>query len=234
MRLNLCLLLGLCLALALSACSESGTAAIQAGKAGAPETEDQKVLYVLGQLLGQNIENAGFTESDMAPVLLGLSDKALKRPSQVSLDEYGPKLDAFMNARMQTAVAAELTESQAFIEKQAQATGATRTASGIIIQNITAGTGATPAATDTVRVHYHGTLRDGTVFDSSVDRGEPVSFPLNQVIPCWTEGVQQIRLGGKARLTCPADLAYGPGGRPGIPGNAVLTFEVELLEINPK
>jgi FKBP-type peptidyl-prolyl cis-trans isomerase len=226
------LLASLCFGIVVSACSESGSAAVQGGAP--PETEDQKILYVLGQFLGQNIENAGFSESDMAPILRGLSDKALKRPALVSLDEYGPKLDTFMSTRMQAAAAAELTEGQAYIEKQAQAQGAVRTASGIIIQSMTAGSGASPTATDTVRVHYHGTLRDGSVFDSSVDRGEPVSFPLNQVIPCWTEGVQQIRLGGKSRLTCPPNLAYGAGGRPGIPGNAALTFEVELLEINPK
>jgi FKBP-type peptidyl-prolyl cis-trans isomerase len=228
----MCLLAALCFGIVLTACSESGSAAVQGGAP--PETEDQKILYVLGQLLGQNIENAGLSESELAPVLRGLSDKALKRPALVSLEEYGPKLDAFMNSRMQASAAAELAESQAFIEKQAQVQGAVRTASGIVIQSMTAGNGASPTATDTVRVHYHGTLRDGTVFDSSVDRGEPVSFPLNQVIPCWTEGVQQIRLGGKSRLTCPPNLAYGPAGRPGIPGNAALTFEVELLEINPR
>jgi FKBP-type peptidyl-prolyl cis-trans isomerase len=164
-------------------------------------------------------------------VLLGLSDSALKRPAKVNVDQYGPKLDAFMEAHVKAAAAAELTESQAFLEKQAKAQGAVRTASGIIIQDISAGTGATPTAQDTVRVHYHGTLRDGSVFDSSVARGQPATFPLNQVIPCWTEGVQHIRVGGKARLTCPPNLAYGAEGRPGIPGNAVLTFEVELLEI---
>jgi FKBP-type peptidyl-prolyl cis-trans isomerase len=93
------------------------------------------------------------------------------------------------------------------------------------------GTGANPAASDTVRVHYHGTLRDGTVFDSSVDRGEPISFPLMGVIPCWTEGVQKIRVGGKAKLGCPAEIAYGESGTGPIPGGATLLFEVELLGI---
>jgi FKBP-type peptidyl-prolyl cis-trans isomerase FkpA len=97
---------------------------------------------------------------------------------------------------------------------------------------VAAGTGASPKATDTVNVHYHGTLRDGSVFDSSVDRGEPISFPLNGVIPCWTEGLQKMKVGGKAKLVCPSDIAYGDGGRPPqIPGGATLVFEVELLEV---
>ena len=109
--------------------------------------------------------------------------------------------------------------------------GAVRTASGLVITEIEAGTGASPTATDTVTVHYHGTLRDGTVFDSSVERGAPTSFPLNQVISCWTEGVQLMKVGGKNRLVCPSDTAYGDQGRPGIPPGAVLVFEVELLGI---
>ncbi|MDH5252936.1 MAG: FKBP-type peptidyl-prolyl cis-trans isomerase, partial [Nitrospira sp.] len=120
----------------------------------------------------------------------------------------------------------------AFLTKAASEKGATKTESGIIITTMKAGSGATPKATDTVKVHYHGTLIDGTVFDSSVKRGEPATFPLNQVIKCWTEGVQQIKVGGKSRLVCPSDLAYGERGSPPVikPG-ATLIFEVELLEI---
>ena len=96
------------------------------------------------------------------------------------------------------------------------------------------GTGDSPKDTDTVKVHYHGTLRDGTVFDSSVERGTPAQFPLNRVIPCWTEGVQKMKVGGKGRLTCPASIAYGDrGAPPKIKPGAALAFEVELLEIVP-
>ena len=104
-------------------------------------------------------------------------------------------------------------------------------ASGIVIQEVSAGTGAQPTAEDVVQVHYHGTLRDGSVFDSSVERDEPAIFPLSGVIPCWTEGVQTMRVGGESRLVCPPDLAYGANPPPGIPPNAALVFEVELLEI---
>jgi FKBP-type peptidyl-prolyl cis-trans isomerase FkpA len=100
------------------------------------------------------------------------------------------------------------------------------------ITQLVEGTGANPTASDVVVVHYHGTFADGSVFDSSVQRGEPARFPLNRVIPCWTQGVQQIKVGGKAKLVCPPELAYGAAGHPPrIPPNATLTFEVELLGI---
>jgi FKBP-type peptidyl-prolyl cis-trans isomerase FkpA len=104
--------------------------------------------------------------------------------------------------------------------------------SGVVVQTLVKGTGATPKATDSVKVNYRGTLADGTEFDSSYKRGQPASFPLNRVIPCWTEGVQTMQVGGKVRLTCPSATAYGARGVPGtIPPNATLTFEVELLGI---
>ena len=106
-----------------------------------------------------------------------------------------------------------------------------KTASGIGITTLKEGTGASPKASDTVKVHYRGTLTDGKEFDSSYKRGQPASFPLNRVIPCWTEGVQTMKLGGKAKLVCPSNLAYGARGVPGIPPNSTLIFEVELLDI---
>jgi FKBP-type peptidyl-prolyl cis-trans isomerase len=101
----------------------------------------------------------------------------------------------------------------------------------MITQVLVAGEGAQPGPTDEVKVHYHGTLRDGTVFDSSVDRGTPAQFPLDRVIPCWTEAVTQMKVGGKSRIVCPASIAYGSRGMGAIPGDAALVFEVELLEI---
>ena len=102
----------------------------------------------------------------------------------------------------------------------------------MVIKPTKEGTGAQPAATDQVKVHYEGRLIDGKVFDSSIARGEPATFPLNGVIPCWTEGVQAMKVGGKAQLTCPAELAYGPNGHPpAIPPQSTLVFDVELIEI---
>ena len=104
--------------------------------------------------------------------------------------------------------------------------------SGVIIEHIKEGTGASPVASDTVVAHYRGTLADGTEFDSSYKRGEPIAFPLSRVVPCWTQGMQKIKVGGKARLTCPSATAYGDRGIPGvIPGGATLSFEVELVSI---
>ena len=231
MQLNVRLLAVVYLGFAALCGAEPKQAAPQSTTANALQTDDQKILYTLGQILGRDIESARLTEAEMASVLLGISDSALHRPAKVNIDQYGPQLQAFMDAHIKAAAAGELKESEAFLEEQAKAQGAVRTPSGIILREITPGTGDTPTAQDTVKVHYHGTLRDGSVFDSSVNRGQPATFRLNQVIPCWTEGVQHIKVGGKTRLTCPPNLAYGADGRPGIPGNAVLTFEVELLEV---
>jgi FKBP-type peptidyl-prolyl cis-trans isomerase FkpA len=110
--------------------------------------------------------------------------------------------------------------------------GAVVTSSGLVFLSLKDGSGASPAATDTVRVHYRGTFTDGREFDSSLSRGQPASFPLNRVIKCWTEGLQRMKVGGKARLTCPSAIAYGERGAGGvIPPNSVLQFEVELLAI---
>src|ERR1019366_9656177 len=122
--------------------------------------------------------------------------------------------------------------SAAYLEKAAAEPGAVKTPSGLIYHELTAGSGESPAATDVVKVNYRGTLVDGTEFDSSYKRNEPIEFPLNQVIPCWTEGVQRMKVGGKARLVCPSAIAYGAAGRPPvIPAKATLVFEIELLGI---
>lgn len=196
-----------------------------------PETDDQKILNALGQALAQNVVEADLTAEELAFLQRGLNDAVLGQEALVDLEEFGPRIQDFMQQRAAVVAEAELVQATAFLEEQASADGAERTESGIVILEMTAGTGDSPTAEDTVQVHYHGTLRDGTVFDSSVDRGEPATFPLSGVIPCWTEGLQHIAVGGKSRLVCPPDLAYGPQGPPGIPGNAALVFEVELLDI---
>jgi len=120
--------------------------------------------------------------------------------------------------------------------KAAKESGAVVTASGLVYKSIKEGSGASPKATDTVKVHYKGTFPDGKEFDSSYKSGGPAEFPLNGVIKCWTEGVQMMKVGGKAKLTCPAPIAYGERGAGGglIPPNATLVFEVELLGVNGK
>ena len=124
-------------------------------------------------------------------------------------------------------------KGQEFANNVAKQKDATTTPSGIVIRSITAGSGANPAPDDVVKVHYEGKLIDGTVFDSSIQRGEPAEFPLNQVVPCWKEALQKLKKGGKAQVVCPSDVAYGDHGQPPtIPPGATLTFEVELLDFH--
>lgn len=200
-----------------------------------PATEDQKTLYALGIAISQSLGNFALSESELEFVKAGIADGVLKRTRKVDLQAYGPKIQQLQQSRAATVAEVEKKSGAAFLAKAAAEADATKTDSGLVIKTIKAGTGALPKATDTVKVHYHGTLIDGTVFDSSVARGEPASFGMDQVVKCWTEGLQHIKVGGKSRLVCPAALAYGDrGAPPQIKPGATLVFEVELLEIVKK
>ncbi len=198
-----------------------------------PANDDQKTLYALGLALSQSIGTFSLTEAELDMVKNGMTDGVLKRTPKVDLQTFGPKIQQLQQARLTLVAEGEKKVGAAFTAKAAAEKGSIKTESGIVITPIKPGTGATPKATDTVKVHYHGTLTDGTVFDSSIKRGEPASFPLDKVIKCWTEGVQQIKVGGKSRLICPSNLAYGDTNPPGSPikPGSTLVFEVELLEI---
>jgi FKBP-type peptidyl-prolyl cis-trans isomerase FkpA len=197
-----------------------------------PTTDDQKTLYALGLAISQSLATFTLSEAELDFVKSGISDGVLKRPQKVDLQTFGPKIQQLQQARATALAETEKKAGAAFLAKVAAEKGAIKTESGIVIVPLKAGSGPAPKATDTVKVHYHGTLTDGTVFDSSVRRGEPATFPLGQVIKCWTEGVQHIKVGGKSKLVCPANLAYGDRGSPPVikPG-ATLVFEVELLDI---
>jgi FKBP-type peptidyl-prolyl cis-trans isomerase len=195
------------------------------------QTDQDKTFYALGLAIGGNIKEFKLTAAELAFVTAGLSDSVLGKQAKVDLNTYGPKIQGIATERAAQAATAEKQAAGAFIAERAKEPGAQRSASGMIYIPVKEGTGANPTASSTVKVHYHGTLRDGTVFDSSVQRGQPISFPLNGVIPCWTEGVQKMKVGGKAKLVCPSDTAYGDQGSGPIPGGATLVFEVELLEI---
>jgi FKBP-type peptidyl-prolyl cis-trans isomerase len=215
---------------------EPAGAAASAGAsdAGALGTDDQKTIYALGLALARELDPFDLTEAEIGTLEQGLRDGVLGRTPQVDLETQGPQIQTLAKARLAAASAEESTASEAFLATAATAPGAQKLESGLVYQEVSAGTGDSPKATDTVKVHYHGTLRDGTVFDSSVDRGTPAQFPLDRVIPCWSEGVQKMKVGGKGKLTCPASTAYGDrGAPPKIQPGAALAFEVELLEIVP-
>ena len=201
---------------------------------GAPAltNDDERVLYTLGVVLGDNIGEFQLTEAEFELVAAGMRDAVTGVPPRVEVDLYGPQIQRLANERASAGVDEEKLAATEFADEIAAKPGAERTDSGLVFVPITEGNGEFPTAADTVTVHYHGTLRDGSVFDSSVERGMPATFPLNGVISCWTEGVPKISVGGKAELLCPSDIAYGDEGRPPtIPGGAALLFEVELIAI---
>ena len=195
-------------------------------------TDDQKAFYSLGVLMSQQIDSFSLTADELALVQKGLADGVAKAKPVTDPEASKAKLQEIAQARFKVAADKAASAGVAFLDKASKDAGAVKTTSGIVIKHSKEGTGAQPKATDQVKVHYEGRLIDGKVFDSSVARGEPATFPLNGVIPCWTEGVQAMKVGGKAQLICPAELAYGPNGSPpSIPPQATLVFDVELLEI---
>ena len=221
--------------IAVFACFIAGSAiAADAPKAAAPaaaKSADQKVLYFLGQAVSSKIKQFEFTKEESKYIIQGFSEALAGQKSKAD-ETYGMKLNAYLAKKQEAIVAKQKSASKPFLDKMAKEKGAVKLPSGVVYIPVKEGTGVNPKATDMVKVHYHGTFPDGKVFDSSVDRGTPAEFPLSGVIPCWTEGVQKIKVGGKARLVCPSDTAYGDQGAGGaIPGGATLVFEVELLEI---
>ena len=219
--------------LACQKATEAGPGAA-APAAGEFATEDQKTVYALGLALARELEPFDLTEVEIGTLEQGLRDGALDRPPKVDLETQGPQIQALAKARLAAASVEETKASESFLAAAAAEKGAEKLASGLVFLDVKPGTGASPKVSDTVKVHYHGTLRDGTVFDSSVGRGTPAQFPLDRVIPCWTEGVQKMKVGGKSKLSCPASIAYGDrGAPPKIKPGAALAFDVELLEIVP-
>jgi FKBP-type peptidyl-prolyl cis-trans isomerase FkpA len=212
-----------------------GTAYHATAGAADPSTEEQKTFYALGLIISQSLAPFALSESELDLVRAGMTDGVLKKTPKVDLPTYGPKVNQVQQTRAAAQAETEKKAGAAFLTKAAAEPGAKKTESGAIITTIKEGKGEQPKATDTVKVHYHGTLIDGTVFDSSVKRGEPATFPLNQVIKCWTEALPLVKVGGKSKVVCPSAIAYGDrGSPPTIKPGATLIFEVELLDIVKK
>jgi FKBP-type peptidyl-prolyl cis-trans isomerase len=215
-------------AVTLSACAD----AAKKQKEEAPMTPEQKALHSLGVLMSQNIASFQLTAEEVEFVKRGLGDGVTGKVKPEDVQSEIPKLQELERTRVSAKNEKLAADGTAFLDKASKEAGVTKTTSGMLIKHTQEGKGASPSATDQVKVHYEGRLIDGKVFDSSVQRGEPATFPLNGVIPCWTEGLQAMKVGGKAQLTCPPDMAYGPEGRPPtIPPQATLVFDVELIEI---
>jgi len=203
-----------------------------AARAEAPKDEKDELFYSLGVMFAQTLGEFQLSEEELALVMKGVKESVAGTAAPLDMQSLQPRIAALHRERATVAAAGERAASEAFVAEAAAQPGVEKTESGIVISIFEPGEGASPKVTDTVKVHYHGTLRNGTVFDSSRDRGVPVEFPLNGVIPCWKEGVQKMKVGGKARLVCPSDLAYGDrGAPPKIPGGAALVFEIDLLSI---
>ena len=217
---------------ALSACKPKDAKVEEKVTQSTAMSEEDKAFYSLGALISQSLKTFEMSPKELELVKEGLSDGIGNKTLKAEPDKYRSGLQEIQQTRAAAAGKKEADLGKAFLEKAAGEPGATKTASGIVLKELKAGTGASPRPTDTVKVHYHGTLIDGQVFDSSVQRGEPATFPLNGVIPCWTEGLQKMKVGGKTRLVCPAALAYGDrGSPPAIKPGATLVFDVELLGI---
>ena len=199
------------------------------------KSDEEKSLYAIGYLMGsRNLQPLSLKPHELDVVRRGLSDGATGKKAQVEPDQQMEKINAFAQARSAAGAEKEKVAGRGYADKAAKEPGAVKLPSGLVLKTLTPGNGPSPSATDKVKVNYEGRLTNGTVFDSSYKRGQPAEFGLNQVIRCWTEGVQKMKVGEKARLVCPSDIAYGDHGHPPtIPGGATLVFDVELLGITP-
>ncbi len=198
------------------------------------ETIDQKVSYFVGLQMGSQLAQDASLEVDMDSLAAGISDALAGKESRVSQADLMTALQAKRaeaQAASQAKAQANLEAGKAFLAQNGQRPEVTTTASGLQYEILTAGTGPKPTSSQRVKVHYHGTLIDGTVFDSSVQRGEPSEFGVTQVIKGWIEGLQLMPQGSKWKLYIPADLAYGNVDKGTIPPGSTLIFEVELLEV---
>lgn len=232
-------LIALAVAGALVGCSSPQDAAPEDP---ALESTDEKVSYGMGLVMGERMGN-DLPDLQMDQFLQGIQhghagDEEQTRMSREEIQEalmaYQTQLQEQESAQTEELAQKNREAGEEFLAENAERDGVETTDSGLQYEILEEGNGEKPGADDRVKVHYTGELISGEVFDSSRERGEPVTFGLNQVIPGWTEGLQLMSEGSRAKLYIPADLAYGPGGNQRIGPNETLVFDVELLEINPE
>ncbi len=202
----------------------------------APKTEDEKAVYALGYAVAQNLKAFNLSPAEVKVLVASLTAALANETPAFDVKAYREKLNAMAQSRTAARAAKEREASTKFLADAAAQKGAQKKASGLVYQETKAGSGDAPTTKDKVKVQYTGRRRDGSVFDSSIERGQPADYPLGRMIACWTEGIQLMKPGGKAVLTCPADLAYGDTGLPPGSGDmiapgAALQFEIELLGV---
>ncbi len=209
-----------------------GFSAISCSKSKEPKTEEEKTFYSIGTMFGSRLIQLSMSDAEIDALASGLRDAAKGEKQKVDPMAYQQKIQEIFKSRMEKQAVDVKKKGAEFLENFVKKEGAQKTASGLAYKHLKEGTGPSPKETDMVKVHYHGTLTDGTVFDSSRERGKEVSFPLNRVIRGWTEGVQLMKVGGTTKFVIPSELAYGDtGAPPKIRGGETLVFEVELLGI---
>jgi FKBP-type peptidyl-prolyl cis-trans isomerase FkpA len=199
-----------------------------------PKTEEQKTLYAIGLSVARSLSVFTLTPAELEYVQLGISDVLSGKKLGTDTQSYTGKIQELAQARRKASGEKQIGAGKDFLEKAAKEKGAIKTDTGMVYTSLTDGKGDSPKTADVVKVQYRGTLIDGTEFDSSYKRGKPLEFKLDNVIKCWVEGLQLMKPGGKAKLVCPPQLAYGDkGAGEMILPNATLAFEVELLAILP-
>lgn len=196
------------------------------------DSHDQEMLYFWGTTFGQQLEAIPVTDAkDVEWIVRGLRDRAAHTAPAFG-DEYPSLLNNYLVQRTRDAAQAEAAASSLYVKAMGKERRARTTTSGLVYLELSRGSGARPDSDSVVTVHYVGSLRDGRVFDSSRERGSPLKTRLTAVIPCWTEALQMMRVGGRAKITCPPELAYGDRANARIPAGSALTFDVELLEVS--
>ena len=195
--------------------------------------EEQQTLYALGAAMANNLRDLELTAEEQQFVLDGFKEAAAGEESRVDVTAFMPKIQALHYQRQARAIEQQRERGAAYLAQQATQSGAVKTTSGMVYREVSPGKGRAVVETDTVTVHYEGTLPDGTIVDSSRKRGKPTEFRVNGVIACWKEALLQMKVGGRSHIVCPPDLAYGDGGSPpAIPRGATLAFDIELIEVS--